>query len=128
MQKPLCWLFSLSTLMVNVVVAQTADQVCQIEVIGHNAPMTVSVGIKNGQIRWIDSAKNMETDNVGRVALKTVADRILATQSLNVDIVSGATFSSLALKKSVTDCLKQSGFDPIDWKKAKITNTDPLHY
>lgn len=105
------------------------DGTCQAEVIGHNAPMTVKVQVSGGRVSMIDTSKNLETDNVGRKALQILSDRILATQSVGVDSVSGATFSSMALKKAVLDCVKQAGGDESRWKKSpEYTPTEPLEF
>lgn len=78
---------------------------------GHNAPMTVKVTIDQGRITQIDSSENQESLGVGEVGLKKVGDKILKYQSTGVDAVTGATFSSEALKQAVNDCVKQAGGD-----------------
>lgn len=78
---------------------------------GHNAPMTVKVTLSDGKITDIDYSDNLETIGVGQVALKQVAEKIVAKQSIKVDGVSGATITSYALKNAVKDCLTQAGAD-----------------
>ena len=96
---------------------------------GHNAPMTVSVTIKNNRIAAIDTSKNLETIGVGKVALKMMSDKSLKTQSLGVDVVTGASISSFALKSAVAACIQKAGGDPDAWEKDVEKHvTTPITY
>ena len=55
--------------------------------------------------------ENKETIGIGQTAVKNLPDRIVAAQSLGVDMVSGATVSSVAIMSAVADCVKQAGGD-----------------
>ncbi|MDR1211469.1 MAG: FAD-dependent oxidoreductase, partial [Spirochaetaceae bacterium] len=55
------------------------------------------------------AAGNPESANIGRPATQTVSQRIVDFQSTNVDVVSGASFSSLAVMAAVRDCIEQAG-------------------
>ena len=74
---------------------------------GHNAPLTVDAN----KILSIKTPDDQESLGVGKVGLKKTADNILRYQSIGVDAVTGATFSSNALKEGVEKCLKQAGAD-----------------
>lgn len=76
---------------------------------GHNAPVTVAVTVSRNRIEKIDTSKNLETIGVGRVALQIMSDKIIKYQSLGVDVVTGASVSSLALLTGVEECLKKAG-------------------
>lgn len=89
--------------------AAPADGTYSAKVNGHNAPMTVTVKIVNHKIDSIDTSKNLETIGVGKLALGKLSKRMVETQSVNVDNVTGATLSSFAIKKGVRDCLTQAG-------------------
>ncbi len=89
--------------------AAPADGTYSAKVNGHNAPMTVTVKIVNHKIDSIDTSKNLETIGVGKLALDKLSKRMVETQSVNVDNVTGATLSSFAIKKGVRDCLTQAG-------------------
>ncbi|MCH3934678.1 MAG: flavocytochrome c [Mesosutterella sp.] len=78
---------------------------------GHNAPLTVEVTIDANKILSIKTPDDQESLGVGKVGLKKTADNILRYQSIGVDAVTGATFSSNALKEGVEKCLKQAGAD-----------------
>ena len=89
--------------------AAPADGTYSAKVNGHNAPLTVTVKIVNHKIDSIDTSKNLETIGVGKLALDKLSKRMVETQSVNVDNVTGATLSSFAIKKGVRDCLTQAG-------------------
>ncbi len=81
------------------------------KVTGHNAPMTVKVTVSKNRIEAIDMSDNLETIGVGKVALELMKDKILKNQSLGVDVITGASISSLALKTGVEECLEKAGGD-----------------
>ena len=78
---------------------------------GHNAPLTVEVTVDANKILSIKTPDDQESLGVGKAGLKKTADNILRYQSIGVDAVTGATFSSNALKEGVEKCLKQAGAD-----------------
>lgn len=63
----------------------------------------VMVSVEDGGISQIDILKHIHSN--GQAAEK-VLDRVLEEQCLKVDVVSGATTSSLVLLKAVEDALK----------------------
>ena len=71
--------------------------------------VTVTVTIDaNGTITEILLDTPGETTGLGDKGAQKVADSILAAQSVDVDVASGATMSSKAVIKAVTDCLAQA--------------------
>ncbi len=78
---------------------------------GHNAPLTVKVTVDQNKIVSIDSSENLESLGIGKVALQKVGEKIVKYQTTGVDSVTGASFSSNALKQGVENCLKQAGAD-----------------
>jgi len=78
---------------------------------GHNAPMTVTVTVDANKIKSVDTSKNLETIGVGRVALDRLGKKIVDNQSVNVDNVTGASITSMALKGAVRQTLKEAGAD-----------------
>ncbi len=76
---------------------------------GHNAPMTIKVTFSEDKITDINTEENLETIGVGALALKELSEEILASQSLGVDAIAGATVTSLTFLAAVKDCVKQAG-------------------
>ena len=79
------------------------------EVIGHNAPFTVTCTFTSQALSAIDTSNNNETLGVGKVALEQISNDVVRTQSLNVDGVSGASVTSAALLSAIENCAQQAG-------------------
>ena len=79
------------------------------QVMGHNAPFTVTCTFTQYALSDIDTSGNNETIGVGKYALETLAHEVVKSQSLNVDTVSGASISSYALLGGIEDCAEQAG-------------------
>ena len=86
---------------------------------GHNAPITLAVTVNDTAIEKIDVTVENETIGVGKVALETMTQRIVDSQSLAVDTLTGATVTSYAVIRATTDALTQAGGD-MDALKAKV--------
>lgn len=78
---------------------------------GQNGPVPVTVTFSQDRIESVVVGENKETIGIGQTAVKKLPDRIVAAQSLGVDMVSGATVSSVAIMSAVADCVKQAGGD-----------------
>lgn len=75
---------------------------------GKKGNFDVIVTIKNGQISDIIISDNNETPNKGGVAIKTIPSKIIDTQSIDVDSISGATITSNGIKDAVAKCLEKA--------------------
>lgn len=58
-----------------------------------------------------------QLDNGGKIPTLYLPEQIVEHQSLNVDIVTGATVTSRAVLAAAADALKQAGGDPEQWKE-----------
>lgn len=74
---------------------------------GFGGAMKVKVVINGGKISSIDIVENHDDSSYLNRA-KALINNIIATQSTNVDIVSGATYSSNGIKSAVRDALRQA--------------------
>lgn len=97
---------------------------------GQNGPVPVSVTFSKDRIESIQIGKNAETVGIGQTAVRNLPERVVKAQSLGVDMVSGATVSSVAILSAVGDCIKQAGGD-IDkllapYKHPQINKTENL--
>jgi uncharacterized protein with FMN-binding domain len=84
---------------------------------GFMGELGVDVTIEGGRITAIDVRPHQETPFIADPALETLVDEILAAQSTEVDIVSGATYTSQALLQAVEQAIG----------KASISYTDGVH-
>lgn len=74
---------------------------------GFGGPVKVKVTMNGDQIAKIDVLSHSETAGVSTPAFDTVPAAIIAAQSTEVDIASGATFTSKALIEAVNNALAQ---------------------
>ncbi len=72
-----------------------------------NGKTTVKVTIKDHVITAIEVVSHQDTESYFASA-RSVIDRILSTQSLDVDTVSGATYSSNGIIEAVSNALKRA--------------------
>ncbi|MBR2570653.1 MAG: FAD-binding protein [Clostridia bacterium] len=79
---------------------------------GRNGAIVVAVTVSENAIENVQVVASQETWNTGSVPVKEYPALIVENQSLNVDIVSGATISSVAMLNAVRDCISQAGGDP----------------
>lgn len=82
---------------------------------GHNGPIELNVGIANGKIEGIAVEKHSETAVIFDQVMTKLSDDIIASQRLDVDVISGATVLSEAVLKATKDALIQSGGDPAEF-------------
>ena len=85
---------------------------------GHNGLVTVDVTVAaDGRIEAIKVGPNKETVGIADPALSLIPEKIVAEQTLAVDSLTGASFSSAA----VLDALVKAGVNvaPLKVKKAK---------
>lgn len=80
-------------------------------VMGHNGNMTVAVTVSENSIDKIEVVNHGESLALGTVAMDHVADFVVKNQSINVDMVSGATVSGAAMLYAVREALTQAGAD-----------------
>ena len=85
--------------------AQLKDGTYEGTAAGYNGNITVSVLVENGAVTSIDVLSNNETPNFFSRAL-TILSSITGSQSLEVDTISGATYSAAGLIHAVYDALQ----------------------
>ena len=88
---------------------------------GYNGPVTVKVTFTADKVAAVEVVKSAETAQVGDVAFGIMIPDILAANGSGVDGVSGATFSTRALRNAVNDAATQAGCTNMDaFKGAKV--------
>lgn len=79
---------------------------------GIQGPIEVSVTIADGRISDVTVGDNHETPGFGSRAIEAIPPAIVEANSIDVDdvdAVTGATHTSVAIFKAVSDCLIQAG-------------------
>lgn len=74
---------------------------------GFGGPLTVEVTVANGAIAKVVVLENSETPFIAEEAFKKLAEAIVANQSWDVDVVSGATYTSKAIIAAVEAALTE---------------------
>ncbi len=85
---------------------------------GYNGNVELSVTFSDTAVTAIEVGTNAETAHVGDVAFEPVIADILAANGTGVDAVSGATFTSNAIRNAVNDAAEQAGCTNLDAFKA----------
>lgn len=76
---------------------------------GFGGPVDVKVTIENGQIQNIEITSAEKEDGTYLDTAKSIIPQILDAQTPEVDVISGATFSSTGIKEAVVDALEKAG-------------------
>lgn len=74
---------------------------------GFNGPVKVSVKVAGGKIEKVTILEHKESAGIADPALTGIPDAMVKKQSVNVDEISGATWSSRGIIEAVQDALKE---------------------
>lgn len=85
--------------------------------VGKNGEVTVRAVLSGDQLVDLELVESLETMGVGEAAQDTLKHLIIEHQTLNVDMVTGATLSSMAYVSAVKDALAAAGQDAKAWQK-----------
>lgn len=78
---------------------------------GYGGSVTVKTTIEDGKITDLELGENKESLVVIERAFPILEESIIAANTADVDSVSGATFSSYAVKSAVADAMAQAGLE-----------------
>lgn len=91
---------------------------------GFGGDVTVKVTVsKDGNVTSIETEAGSETPDIGQAAAPKLAEAIVKAQSLKVDSVSGATFTSTAVLTATENALSQAGVDVTAWKEKEVVKS-----
>ena len=76
---------------------------------GNNGPITVEVVFSDKAIQSVKVVSHKETPGLSDPAIARIPAKIVETQSLKVDAVTGATNASWGIIEAVASCVKQAG-------------------
>jgi fumarate reductase flavoprotein subunit len=96
---------------------------------GYNGPVEVSVTFSEDKMEKIEVTASQETAHVGDVAFDILPDLMIEANGTGVDNVSGATFSSGALRSAVNAAAEAAGVTDLAAFKAntvEIKAGDPI--
>ena len=87
---------------------------------GKNGDITVEVTFSAEKIERITVVSHSETPSLSDAAIANIPTQIVEAQSLGVDAVSGATYTSNGIVEAVADAVKQAGGDVEALKSVQI--------
>lgn len=90
---------------------------------GHNGAVHVSVTVSEDKIENVEVKDNSETRGLSDPAIQLIPSQIVEYQTLSTDVVSGATYTTVAIREAVKDCIEQAGGNP-DAYNTKIPNDE----
>ena len=88
---------------------------------GFYGDMTVTVTVEDGVIKDIE-VDHKETKGLGAEALDQLQKEVLETQNIDLEVVSGATYSSTAFLTALREAIVQAGEDAESFAKKKEEN------
>lgn len=78
---------------------------------GKKGHIVIETTFSDTAIESISLVSSHDTERAVNAAYTALSTDIVELQSLNVDMVSGATYSSVAIMEAVRDCVEQAGGD-----------------
>lgn len=78
---------------------------------GYGGDLSVTTTISGGKVTGVELGDNSESPVVIERAFPRLRERILAAGTADVDTVTGATFSSFAIKSAVAEAMGQAGME-----------------
>lgn len=96
---------------------QVKTQVITETVNGHNGELSLTVTFEDDEIKEISLGENMETASIGLPAFEVMKEKIIAYQSTDVDLVSGATVTSAAIRYAVAQAVKEANVQLVEKEK-----------
>jgi len=85
---------------------------------GNKDNITVHVTLDNGTITDVAVVEHRDSPYISDVVLAQLPDRIVECQSVNVDVVAGATLTSTGILLAVRDALTNAGADLSAYEQA----------
>lgn len=76
---------------------------------GFHGDVTVTLTLENGTLTDVTAVGKDETLEIGGRAIELMPQNMLASNTVDVDMVSGATYTSTAILNAAADALAQSG-------------------
>lgn len=78
---------------------------------GRGGVIVAKVGLAGTTVTSVDVIKHSETPLIAVSALSRIPALVVANQSLDIDVVTGATYTSVGVLAAVRDALAQAGVD-----------------
>jgi fumarate reductase flavoprotein subunit len=83
---------------------------------GHNGDVTLEATFDDKSIVSVNVLSHVESAGISDAPLARIPQKVVADQTLAVDAITGATFTSKALLAAIEDCVTQAGGDVVALK------------
>ena len=93
---------------------------------GNNGEVTVEVTLNGEKIENVVVKDHKETPGLSDGPINTIPAAIVENQSVNIEVVSGATNTSNAILNAVKAALKEAGLNPDNYMNAANASTTKL--
>ena len=91
---------------------------------GYNGPINLTVTFTKDGISEIDYSDNKETNHIGTPAFDYLVADAKEANGAGIDVISGATFTSIGFKNALIDAAKQAEASDLDgFKKNTVEHT-----
>ena len=91
---------------------------------GYNGPINLKVTFTKDGISEIDYSDNKETNHIGTPAFDLLVADAKEANGAGIDVISGATFTSVGFKNALIDAAKQAEASDLDgFKKNTVVHT-----
>ncbi len=92
------------------------DGIYLTKAVSMHGPINVKTVIADGKIVEVAVLNNRESYVIGEAAVKTMPQRIVESQFVDVDCVTGATLTSMAIRNAVREAIGNAGGDVRDFE------------
>lgn len=92
---------------------------------GRNGPIVVQVDFTEDAIKDVRVVTHNESHTIGDAPINTYPNLIVKNQSLAVDVVSGATITSVGMMAAVRQCVQDAGGDPAKLNAKASSDVQP---
>lgn len=91
---------------------------------GMKGMLTVEVQLAGNEIVDVKVIDHVDTPVISDAAIGSVPARIVEQQNIEVDVASGATMTSFAIRNAVSAALEAAGLNPADYRKGSDAVTE----
>ena len=76
---------------------------------GYGGDITVTITVEENKITNVEIKGDKETPTIGSTAVEQLPEKILAANSYDVEVVTGATVTSTAIKDLTKEAMEKAG-------------------
>lgn len=91
---------------------------------GHNAELVVKVTVKDGEVSDVVVKEHQESEGISDMPIIEIPNLIVKNQSLNIDIIAGASVTSRAILDATESAIKEAGIDVESWKNKEVSKAE----